>query len=129
MNFTGSLDSVSTLVHEMGHSMHSWYSRQNQPAQYADYTIFVAEVASTVNENLLIERLLETETDKTARLALLNQYLENFKGTVFRQTMFAEFEKEAHEMAERGEALTPQALCALYGRLVKDYFGTGYGDR
>ena len=123
MNFTGSLDSVSTLVHEMGHSMHSWYSRHHQPAQYADYTIFVAEVASTVNENLLIERLLETETDKQARLALLNQYLENFKGTVFRQTMFAEFEKEAHEMAERGEALTPQALCALYGRLVEDYFG------
>ena len=123
MNFTGSLDSVSTLVHEMGHSMHSWYSRQNQPAQYSDYTIFVAEVASTVNENLLIERLLETETDKTARLALLNQYLENFKGTVFRQTMFAEFEKEAHEMAESGQALTPQALCDLYGRLVEDYFG------
>lgn len=123
MNFTGTLNSVSTLVHEMGHSMHSWYSRRSQPAQYASYTIFVAEVASTVNENLLIEHLLETETDKDERMALLNQYLENFKGTVFRQTMFAEFEKEAHEMAERGEALTPQALCALYGRLVEDYFG------
>ena len=123
MNFTGSLDSVSTLVHEMGHSMHSYFSRHQQPPQYADYTIFVAEVASTVNENLLIERLLETETDKNERLALLNQYLENFKGTVFRQTMFAEFEKEAHEMSARGEALTPQALCALYGRLVTDYFG------
>ena len=123
MNFTGSLDSVSTLVHEMGHSMHSWFSRRHQPAQYADYTIFVAEVASTVNENLLIEHLLETVSDREERLALLNQYLENFKGTVFRQTMFAEFEKEAHAMEERGEALTPQALCALYGRLVEDYFG------
>ncbi len=123
MNYTGSLDSVSTLVHEMGHSMHSWFSRRNQPPQYADYTIFVAEVASTVNENLLIENLLDRVTDREERLSLLNQYLENFKGTVFRQTMFAEFEKEAHAMEERGEALTPQALCALYGRLVEEYFG------
>ena len=123
MNYTGSLDSVSTLVHEMGHSMHSWFSRHHQPMQYSEYTIFVAEVASTVNENLLIENLLEKETDPAKRLALLNQYLENFKGTVYRQTMFAEFEKRTHEMSERGEALTPQALCALYEELVKDYFG------
>lgn len=122
-NFTGTLDSVSTLAHEMGHSMHSLLSRRTQPAQYADYTLFVAEVASTVNENLMIEQLLKTEQRPDARLFLLNQYLENFKGTVFRQTMFAEFEREAHAMRERGEALSPAALNQLYGNLVRDYFG------
>lgn len=123
MNFTGSLDSVSTLAHEMGHSMHTWHSNHTQPPQYADYTLFVAEVASTVNENLMIEQLLQKEQEPKMRLYLLNQYLENFKGTVYRQTMFAEFEREAHAMAERGEALNPAALNALYARLVKDYFG------
>lgn len=122
-NFTGTLDSVSTLAHEMGHSMHSLLSRRTQPAQYADYTLFVAEVASTVNENLMIEQLLKTEQRPDTRLFLLNQYLENFKGTVFRQTMFAEFEREAHAMRERGEALSPAALNQLYGNLVRDYFG------
>lgn len=122
-NFTGTLDSVSTLAHEMGHSMHSLLSRRTQPAQYADYTLFVAEVASTVNENLMIEQLLKTEQSPDTRLFLLNQYLENFKGTVFRQTMFAEFEREAHAMRERGEALSPAALNQLYGNLVRDYFG------
>lgn len=122
-NYTGNLDNVSTIIHEMGHSMHTWNSNHNQPPQYADYTIFVAEVASTVNENLLINYLLETTEDPKERLALLNQYLENFKGTVYRQTMFAEFEKAAHAMAENGEPLTPAALNALYGKLVEDYFG------
>ena len=124
-NFTGTLDSVSTIAHEMGHSMHTYYSNHNQPLQYAQYTIFVAEVASTVNENLLITQLLEKTTDSKEKLALLNQYLENFKATVFRQTMFAEFERDAHAMAERGEALTPDALNQLYYGLVKDYFGDG----
>ena len=123
LNFSGTLDSVSTLAHEMGHTMHSWRSRKHQPPQYADYTLFVAEVASTVNENLLIEQLLQNENDPQARLYLLNQYLENFKGTVYRQTMFAEFEREAHAMVERGEALNASALNALYKRLVIDYFG------
>lgn len=122
-NFTGTLDSVSTIAHEMGHSMHTWFSH-SQPPQYAGYTLFVAEVASTVNENLLIEHLLSAkDLDAATRLALLNQYLENFKGTVYRQTMFAEFEKEAHAMEERGEALNAASLNALYGELVKTYFG------
>lgn len=124
-NFTGTLDSVSTIAHEMGHSMHTWFSNHNQPPQYAGYTLFVAEVASTVNENLMIEQLLKQADDPAERLVLLNQYLENFKGTVYRQTMFAEFEREAHAMAERGEALSPAALNQLYAGLVADYFGPG----
>ncbi len=122
-NFTGTLDSVSTIAHEMGHSMHTWHSNHHQPPQYADYTLFVAEVASTVNENLLIEQLLQKEQNPQMRMYLLNQYLENFKGTVYRQAMFAEFERDAHAMAERGEALSPAALNALYKHLVEDYFG------
>lgn len=123
MNFTGTLDSVSTLAHEMGHSQHTWLTNHTQPYQYSDYTMFVAEVASTVNENLLIDQLLEKEHDPARRLALLNQYLEGFKGTVYRQTMFAEFEKEAHVMCERGEALTSEALNAKYLDLIHLYFG------
>lgn len=122
-NFTGTLDSVSTIAHEMGHSLHSWYSNHSQPPQYAGYTLFVAEVASTVNENLMIEQLLKGDIAPQMRLYLLNQYLENFKGTVYRQTMFAEFEREAHAMAERGEALSAESLSALYEKLVRDYFG------
>ena len=122
-NFTGSLDSVSTLAHEMGHSQHTWLTNHTQPAQYANYSLFVAEVASTVNECLLIEQLLEDCDDPATRLYLLNQYLEGFKGTVYRQTMFAEFEKEAHAMSERGESLTGEALCDLYERLIRLYFG------
>ena len=123
MNFTGSVDSVSTLAHEMGHSMHSYFSHKNQPPQYAYYKIFVAEVASTVNENLMIEKMLKENSDPALRLYLLNQYLENFKGTVYRQTMFAEFEKIAYEKQEAGEALTAESLCRIYEELVKDYFG------
>ena len=122
-NFNGTLDNVSTIAHEMGHSMHTWHANHTQPAHYANYTLFVAEVASTVNENLMIEQLLKKEQEPHARLALLNQYLENFNGTVYRQTMFAEFERDAHAMAERGEALNPAALHALYRRLIVDYFG------
>lgn len=122
-SFTGTLDSVSTIAHEMGHSQHTWLSNHHQQPQNADYTLFVAEVASTVNENLLIEQLLAKTTDPKERLALLNHYLEGFKGTVYRQTMFAEFEREAHAMAERGEALTADALNQLYKGLIHDYFG------
>ncbi len=123
MNFTGTLDSVSTLAHEMGHSQHSWLTNHTQPHQYSDYTMFVAEVASTVNENLLIEKMLKEETDLNKKLALLNQYLEGFKGTVYRQTMFAEFEKDTHAMCEKGEALTAESLSDEYLKLIKLYFG------
>ncbi len=122
-NFTGSLDSVSTLAHEMGHSQHTWLSNHTQEPQNADYTLFVAEVASTCNENLLVEQLLQKTSDPKERLVLLNHYLEGFKGTVYRQTMFAEFEREAHALAERGEALTAEALNLLYKGLIEDYFG------
>jgi oligoendopeptidase F len=122
-SFTGTLDSVSTIAHEMGHSQHTWLSNHHQQPQNADYTLFVAEVASTVNENLLIEQLLAKTTEPKERLALLNHYLEGFKGTVYRQTMFAEFEREAHAMAERGDALTADALNQLYKGLIHDYFG------
>ncbi len=123
MSYTGDYESVSTIAHEMGHSMHTWFSKNRQPSWYADYTLFVAEVASTVNENLLVEDLLAKTEDPARRLFLLNQYLEGFKATVYRQTMFAEFEQSAHAMAERGEALTPQALNGLYRQLITDYFG------
>lgn len=122
-NFTGTLDAVSTIAHEMGHSMHTWLSNSSQPPQYADYTLFVAEVASTVNENLMIEQLLAKTEDPKERLAYLNQYLEGFKGTVYRQTMFAEFEQQAHALAEQGGALTPEALNNIYLQLIRDYFG------
>lgn len=123
MNYTDTLDSVSTLLHEMGHSMQTYFSKLHNPIQYSDYTLFVAEVASTVNENLLVENLLEKTDDKRERLILLNQYLENFKGTLYRQTMFSEFEKKIHETVERGEALTPKGMSSLYKDLNRDYFG------
>ncbi len=122
-NFDGTLNSVSTLAHEMGHSMHTWYSNHTQKAQNADYTLFVAEVASTVNENLLVEKLLRETTDPKERLGYLNQYLEAFKGTVYRQCMFAEFEQKAHQMAGEGQALSASALNELYQTLVGEYFG------
>lgn len=123
MSYTGDYESVSTIAHEMGHSMHTYLAKNTQPPQYAGYTLFVAEVASTVNENLLVEKLLSDTTDPKERLFLLNQYLEGFKGTVFRQTMFAEFEQKAHALAEAGGALTPAALNGIYRQLVADYFG------
>ena len=122
-NFTGTIDSVSTIAHEMGHSMHTHLANTHQPAHYAGYTLFVAEIASTVNENLLIEQLLKEEKDPKTRLYLLNQYLENFKGTVYRQTMFAEFEQKAHAIIEEGGALSAELMNQIYEDLVKLYFG------
>lgn len=123
MNYKENLHSVFTLAHEAGHSMHSLYSRRSQPYVYSDYRIFVAEVASTVNENLLIDYLLQKADSKDEMNYLINHYLEQFRGTVFRQTMFAEFELAVHEMAQNGEAITPEALDNLYYQLNCDYFG------
>ncbi|AOT69099.1 oligoendopeptidase F [Geosporobacter ferrireducens] len=123
LNYQNTIHDVFTLAHEMGHSLHSYYARTTQPYPYAGYKIFVAEVASTVNEALLMQDLLKKTGDKNVRAYLLNHYLEQFRGTVFRQTMFAEFEKEVHERVERGEALTPEALCAYYGELNQKYYG------
>ncbi|HJT58408.1 MAG TPA: oligoendopeptidase F, partial [Ktedonobacteraceae bacterium] len=106
LNFQNKRDSMYTLAHELGHSMHSYFTRNFQPYQHGDYTIFVAEVASTLNEGLLTEYLLKTNTDRAVKLAILNHSLEDFRGTLFRQTMFAEFEREIHTRAEEGEPLT-----------------------
>lgn len=125
LNYQGNLNSVFTLAHELGHSMHSYYSNRNQPYIYSDYEIFVAEVASTVNETLLLRYLLNKEQDKQRRLLLVNHYLDDFRGTVFRQTMFAEFEKLIHAAAERGEALSCKFLQDAYYQLNLDYFGEG----
>jgi len=123
LNHRGDLDSVYTLAHELGHAMHSWYSNNTQPYATADYTIFVAEVASTVNEVLLTHHLLNTEKDIEKRKYILNHYIDQFKGTVIRQTMFAEFEKMTHEMQENGEPLTAESLSSKYAALNKKYFG------
>lgn len=125
LNYDGTINSMFTLVHEMGHAMHSHYTWSNQPYVYGDYTIFVAEVASTVNEALLMEYLLKTTTDKNARAYLINYFLEQFRGTLFRQTMFAEFELITHELSEKGETLTFEGLCKIYRELNIKYFGNG----
>ena len=125
LNYQANLNGVFTLAHELGHSMHSYFSHKNQPYVYADYEIFVAEVASTVNENLLLRYLLNREHDKAERMRLVNHYLDDFRGTVFRQTMFAEFEKLCHAAAENGKALSCQYFCQTYYQLNLDYFGSG----
>ncbi len=123
LNYSDTLNDVFTLVHEMGHAMHTYYSNENQPYVYAGYRIFVAEVASTCNEAILIKYLLDNCKDKAERKYLINHYLEQFKGTLFRQTMFAEFERTTHRMAEEGEALTAETLCDIYKKLNEKYFG------
>lgn len=123
LNYQGNLNNAFTIAHEMGHAMHSYYSYQEQPYHYAHYTIFTAEVASTVNESLLMDHLLRTVKDRNKKLYLLNHYLEQFRGTVFRQTMFAEFEKITHEKVEQGQALTPALLREVYRGLNADYHG------
>ena len=123
LNYNGTLDNMFTLAHEMGHAMHSYYSNANQPFIYSRYKIFVAEVASTCNEILLMEYLLKNTTDKKERAYLLNHYLDSFKGTVFRQTQFAEFEMRTNAMVEAGESLTAENLCALYLELNQKYYG------
>ncbi|MFW6022632.1 MAG: oligoendopeptidase F [Halanaerobiaceae bacterium] len=123
MNYTDSLENMFTLAHEMGHALHTYYSNETQPFVYANYKIFVAEVASTLNEILLLHYLLENTDDDTKKRYLINHYLEQFRGTVFRQTMFAEFEKIIHKAAEVGTPLTPQFLKETYRKLNREYFG------
>ncbi len=123
MNYTDTLDDMFTLAHEMGHALHSHYSSTVQPYLYSNYKIFVAEVASTCNEILLMEYLLKNTADTKERAYLLNHYLDSFKGTVYRQTMFAEFEKKTNAMAEAGESLTAQVLNDVYYELNQRYFG------
>ncbi|MBD7985105.1 oligoendopeptidase F [Sporosarcina sp. Sa2YVA2] len=123
MNWQDNVDNMFTLAHEFGHSVHSYYSRDNQPYNYAGYSIFVAEVASTVNEALLNDHLLKTIDDEQKRIYLLNHWLEGFRGTVFRQTMFAEFEHLIHKLDQDGVALTADKLSEEYASLNKKYFG------
>lgn len=128
LNYGGTYRDVSTLAHEGGHSMHSWYSNQNQPSVYADYSLFVAEVASTVNEMLLVEHLLKNSTDTREKIALLNQQLELIRQTIYRQTLFAEFERDTHACAERGEPLTPEKMNAMWTELNTRYYGEEVGS-
>ena len=123
MNWQDNINNLYTLAHEFGHSMHSYYSRANQPYQYSDYSIFVAEVASTCNEEILFDHLMKTLNDDKQKIYLLNQWLDGFRGTVFRQTMFAEFEHIIHELDAKGEALTAEKLTSIYYDLNKQYFG------
>ncbi len=123
LNYQENLNNVFTLAHEMGHALHSWYSDATQPYVYAGYKIFVAEVASTCNEALLIHHLLEETKEPRERAYLINYFLEQFRTTLFRQTMFAEFEKITHGMQERGETLTADRLCEVYYNLNREYFG------
>lgn len=127
LNYNGKYDDMSTLAHELGHTMHSYFSNKTQPYPLSSYPIFVAEVASTFNEALLIDYTLKRTKDDATRLSLLGNYLEGIKGTVFRQTQFAEFELRMHEMAEKGEPLTGDALSKLYSEIVKKYYGHDHG--
>ncbi len=123
LNYQDNLNNVFTLAHEMGHAIHSYYSDKTQPYPYAGYKIFVAEVASTCNESLLIHHLISKTEDKKMKAYLINYFLEQFKGTLYRQTMFAEFEKITHQLVKDGEPLTDENLCQIYYNLNKLYFG------
>ncbi|NLV09632.1 oligoendopeptidase F [Halomicrobium mukohataei] len=128
MNYQDDVESMYTLAHELGHSLHSEYTSESQPYVYSGYEIFVAEVASTVNETLLTHHLLDVVDDERLRRHVLNEYLERFRSTLFRQTMFAEFEHRAHEMSEAGEPLTPDRLDELYHDLKSDYYAPANVD-
>jgi len=127
LNFNGKYDDVSTLAHELGHTMHSYLSNQNQPYPLADYSIFVAEVASTLNEALLHDMMMQKIEDDDVRLSLLMEYLDGIKGTVFRQTQFAEFELRIHETAEKDQPLTGNTLTDIYGEILDKYYGADRG--
>lgn len=123
LNYQGRLNDIFTIAHEMGHALHSYLSNKKQPYVYSEYKIFVAEVASTVNEILLMKSMLKNAKDDQTKAYLLNHYLEEFRGTVFRQTMFAEYERDVHRIAESGDALTAESINSMYYTLNKDYFG------
>ena len=123
LNWQDNLDNLFTLVHETGHSMHSSYTRETQPYVYGDYSIFLAEIASTTNENILTEKLLQEVQDDATRFAILNNFLDGFRGTVFRQTQFAEFEHAIHQADQNGEVLTSEFLNNLYADLNQEYYG------
>jgi oligoendopeptidase F len=127
LNYNGKYEDMSAMAHELGHSMQSYFSNKTQPYPLASYPIFVAEVASTFNEALLIDHMLKTITDNATKLSLLGNYLENAKGTVFRQTQFAEFELRIHEMVEKGEPLTGNAISEVYSEIAKKYYGNDQG--
>lgn len=127
LNYNGKYDDMSTLAHELGHTMHSYFSNKTQPYALSSYSIFVAEVASTFNEALLLDYMLKQIKDDATRLSLLGNYLESIKGTVFRQTQFAEFELRMHEMVEKGQPLTGDSLSELYDEIVKKYYGHAQG--
>ena len=128
LNWQDNLDNLFTLVHETGHSMHSSYTRETQPYVYGDYSIFLAEIASTTNENILTEKLLEEVEDDATRFAILNNFLDGFRGTVFRQTQFAEFEHAIHQADQNGEVLTSDFLNKLYADLNQEYYGLSKED-
>ncbi len=123
LNWNNQLNDVFTLAHEMGHNMHSYYTGNTQPFPYADYSIFLAEVASTLNEALLLDYLIENANTKEEKLSLIEKYITNIVTTFYRQTMFAEYEQKTHEMVEKGEALTPEVLTPMYKELVQKYWG------
>ena len=128
LNWQNNLDNLFTLVHETGHSMHSSYTRETQPYVYGDYSIFLAEIASTTNENILTEKLLQEVQDDATRFAILNNFLDGFRGTVFRQTQFAEFEHAIHQADQNGEVLTSEFLNNLYADLNQEYYGLSKED-
>jgi oligoendopeptidase F len=127
LNFNGKYDDVSTLAHELGHTMHSYLTNRAQPYALSHYSIFVAEVASTFNEALLLHYMLESETRDEVRLLMLGNHLDNARATVFRQVQFAEFELRIHQMAEEGKALTGDLLNTLYAEIAREYYGHGKG--
>jgi oligoendopeptidase F len=127
MNFNGKYTDVGTLTHELGHTMHSYFSNKTQPYPTSGYATFVAEVASTFNESLLMDHMLKTITDDEVRLSLLGEYVESIKGTVFRQTQFAEFERRMHQMVENGEPIVGDTLANMYLEITRKYYGHDQG--
>ena len=126
LNYTDTLDDVFTLVHELGHSMHTYFSNAAQPYIYADYSIFCAEVASTTNEMLLYRYLLDRAESKEQKALLLAKHLDDIRSTFYRQTMFADFENQTHRLAEAGEPLLPSTLCGIHKKLNEDYYGPDF---